>query len=444
MTVKSRFAPSPTGHLHIGSARTALIVWLFCRKNNGEFLFRMDDTDEKRSKKEHEENIIDGLKWLGIDWDQDERQSLRKDKYDAAIEQLKEAGRLYPCYETEDELALKRKSLLNRGLPPIYDREALNLTEEQKASYEAEGRTPHWRFKMNHEPIIWEDMVRGRVEFNGKDITDPVMIRADGRPLYHISSVVDDIEFGITHVVRGEDHVSNSAVHTQMFEALGAKAPIYAHITLLGNMAGAKLSKRKGSMSVTSFRDDAGLEKMAVISLISRIGTSLPIEPLATMDEVIESFDFSKFSRNLPKFDEEELYRLNAKILHKASYTDIKDRLADMGLSEVNEEFWEIVKPNLSFLSDIEEWWKITHDPVKTPIEDKEFEEKAANLLPAEPWDETTWKTWTTAVKEETGRKGKELFMPLRKALTGQDHGPELKALLPIIGRERVLERLGK
>jgi len=444
MTVKTRFAPSPTGNLHIGSARTALIVWLFARKNDGKFLFRMDDTDDQRSKKEYEDNIIEGLNWLGIDWDETARQSDRWDRYNEAIQKLKDDGRLYPCYETEEELALKRKSLLSRGLPPIYDRESLNLSAEQIKKFEEAGIKPHWRFKMKHEPIIWDDMVRGHVEFHGKDIADPVMIRADGRPLYHITSVIDDIDFGITHIVRGEDHVSNSAVHIQLFEAFGTIPPSFAHITLLGSMDGAKLSKRKGSMSVASFRDDAGLEKMAVISLISRIGTSDPIEPLFSMEEVINNFDFSKFSRNLPKFDEEELYRLNAKILHKTSFAEIKDRLSKMGLSAVDEAFWEAVKPNLSFLSDIEEWWKITHDPVKTPIEDKEFEQKAAELLPEEPWNENTWKSWTDEVKNSTGRKGKELFMPLRKALTGQDHGPELQALLPLIGRKRALERLGK
>lgn len=442
MTVKTRFAPSPTGYLHIGSARTALIVWLFTRKNNGKFLFRIDDTDEERSKKEYEDDIIAGMEWLGLNWDETARQSLRKDNYDKAIQKLKDNGRLYPCYETEDELALKRKSLLSRGLPPIYDRASLNLSAEQIKKYEAEGIKPHWRFKLDHKVVAWDDMVRGHVEFHGKDISDPVMIRADGRPLYHISSVIDDIDFGITHIVRGEDHVSNSAIHIQMFEAFGATPPQFAHITLLGDMSGHKLSKRKGSMGVSSFKTEAGIEAMAVVSLISRIGTSDPIEPVFTMQEAIDNFDFAKFSRNLPKFDEDELYRLNAKILHKTEFKDIAGRLLEMGINNIDEHFWNAVKPNLTFLSDVKEWWDMVHAPVVPVITDKELMVVAAKLLPEGNWDSNTWGVWTDAVKKETGKKGKDLFMPLRLALTGQEKGPELKELLPLIGREAALKRL--
>jgi len=442
MTVAVRFAPSPTGVLHVGSVRTALIVWLCARKNNGSFMLRIDDTDLQRSKEENVEDIMAGLKWLGLDWDRFARQRDRAAQYDVAIQKLKDSGRLYPCYETEDELALKRKSLLSRSLPPIYDREALTLTEEQKAKYEAEGRKPHWRFKLNHEPIIWQDLVRGHVEFHGKDMSDPVLIREDGRPLYHICSVIDDIEFGITHIVRGEDHVSNTASHVQMFEALGAKPPHFAHVTLLGDMEGKKLSKRKGSFSLASLRDEVGIEPMAIISLMSRIGTSDPIEPLMTIQEAIDSFDFSKFSRNLPKFDEEELYRLNAKILHKMEFADVKDRLAAMGLSDIDETFWQTVRPNLEILSDIKDWWQVAKGPVTPVIEDPAFTALAAELLPDGPWDNTTWDQWVNAIKEKTDRKGKALFMPLRLSITGQPHGPELKELLPLIGRQRVLERL--
>lgn len=442
MTVAGRFAPSPTGILHVGSARTALIVWLCARKAGGNFMLRIDDTDLARSKEENVEDIMSGMKWLGLDWDRFARQRDRAADYDRAIQKLKDNGRLYPCYESEEELALKRKVLLSRSLPPIYDRAALALTAEQKAAFEAEGRKPHWRFKLDHKPIIWEDLVRGHVEFHGKDMTDPVLIREDGRPLYHICSVIDDIDFGITHIVRGEDHVTNTATHIQMFEALGAKPPTFAHVTLLGDMEGGKLSKRKGSLGIASLRDEVGIEKMALISLIARIGTSDPIEPLFTMQEVIDSFDFAKYSRNLPKFDEEELYRLNAKILHQTNFADVKERLSAMGLSGVDEDFWNAVRPNLELLSDIREWWHIAKEDVKPVIEDSEFAKVAAELLPAAPWDGTTWDAWVNAIKAKTDRKGKNLFMPLRAAITGQEHGPELKNLLPLIGRERVLQRL--
>lgn len=442
MTVAVRFAPSPTGVLHVGSVRTALIVWLCARKNDGSFMLRIDDTDLQRSKEENVDDIMAGLKWLGLDWDRFARQRDRNENYDTAIQKLKDSGRLYPCYETEDELALKRKALLSRSLPPIYDREALTLTDEQKEKYEAEGRKPHWRFKLNHDPIIWNDLVRGHVEFHGKDMTDPVLIREDGRPLYHICSVIDDIDFGITHIVRGEDHVSNTASHVQMFEALGATPPNFAHVTLLGDMEGKKLSKRKGSFSLASLRDEVGIEPMAIISLMSRIGTSDPIEPLMTLQEAVDSFDFGKFSRNLPKFDEDELYRLNAKILHKMDFADVKDRLADMGLSDVDDAFWQTVRPNLEVLGDIKDWWQVAKGPVTPVIEDPEFTRIAAELLPDGPWDNTTWEQWVNAIKAKTDRKGKALFMPLRLSITGQQHGPELKELLPLIGRQRVLERL--
>lgn len=442
MTVAVRFAPSPTGVLHVGSVRTALIVWLCARKNKGSFMLRIDDTDLVRSKEENVDDIMAGLKWLGLDWDSFARQRDRNADYDKAIQKLKDSGRLYPCYETEEELALKRKVQLSRSLPPIYDREALSLTDEQKAKYDAEGRKPHWRFKLNHDPIIWQDLVRGHVEFHGKDMTDPVLIREDGRPLYHICSVIDDIDFGITHIVRGEDHVSNTASHVQMFEALGATPPQFAHVTLLGDMEGKKLSKRKGSFSLASLRDEVGIEPMAIISLMSRIGTSDPIEPLATLQDAVDSFDFSKFSRNLPKFDEDELYRLNAKILHKLEFADVQERLASLGMTDVDESFWLAVRPNLELLADIQDWWQVAKGPVTPVIEDPEFTRIAAELLPEGPWDSTTWEQWVSAIKAKTERKGKALFMPLRLSITGQEHGPELKELLPLIGRQRVLERL--
>ena len=442
MTVAGRFAPSPTGKLHVGSARTALIVWLWARKNKGTFMLRIDDTDLERSKEENVEDIKAGLTWLGLNWDSFARQRDRAADYERTIQKLKDNGRLYPCYESEEELALKRKVQLSRGLPPIYDREALKLTPEQKAKFEAEGRKPHWRFLLNHEPIKWHDLVRGDVEFNGKDMSDPVLVREDGRPLYHICSVIDDIDYKVTHIVRGEDHVTNTATHKQMFEALGATPPQFAHVTLLGDMSGGKLSKRKGGFEIRSLREEVGIEPMALISLVARIGTSDPIEPLFTMQEVIDSFDFAKFSRNLPKFDEDELYRLNGKILHQTPFAAVRERLAALGLSDIDEHFWNAVRPNLEILSDIRDWWQVAKGPVKPVIQDAEFAKIAADLLPTDPWDNTTWQKWTDQIKAKTNRKGKELFMPLRAAITGQDHGPEMKELLPLVGRERVLERL--
>ncbi len=441
MSVKVRFAPSPTGMLHVGNARTALITWLFTRSNNGHFLLRIDDTDQERSKKEYEDAILSGLKWLGMDWDSKARQRDRGEIYNSKIEQLKSDGRLYPCYETSNELDLKRKSQLSRKLPPIYDRESLNLTDEQIKSYEDEGRKPHWRFKMDHKPIEWNDLVRGDIKFNGADLSDPVLIREDGTPLYHICSVIDDIEYEITHVIRGEDHVSNTACHIQMFEALGAKPPQFAHLPLLSDKEGGKLSKRIGSLSLNDLQEE-GLEAMSIVSLMARLGTSDSIEPFSDVNDVIKTFDISKFSRGTPKFDEEELNRINAKILHEMDFLAIKERLNSIGLSDIDEEFWLTVRPNIEKLSDLQEWWQVAKGPVTPKIDDVEFISQALELLPSAPWNENTWKEWTKAVKEKTGRKGRDLFMPLRQALTGMDHGPELGLLLLLIGEDKVKERL--
>lgn len=444
MSVKVRFAPSPTGFLHAGNARTAIITWLFARKTGGHFLLRIDDTDRERSKDEYEQAIEDGLTWLGLDWDEKANQKDRMGRYDEVIEQLKKDGRLYDCYETPEELGLKRKTQLSRGVPPTYDRAGLDLTEEQKAAYQAEGRKPHWRFKLNHEPIVWNDHIRGEVKFEGQDLSDPVVLREDGSPLYHLCSVIDDIDFGITHVVRGEDHVSNTATHVQMFEAIAGKAPEFAHLSLIADAEGGKLSKRLGALSVKAIKEEEGLEPMAVVSLMARLGTSDPIEAFADMKPLIDNFDFSKFSRNPPKFDTDELLRLNAKILHETSYTDIQTRLTEMGLNEMDEGFWNAVRPNLEKLEDIKEWWQVANGPV-TPIianDDKPFAAQAADLLPPPPWNEETWNIWINSIKENTDRKGKNLFMPLRQALTGMDHGPELPSLLPLLGPEKVKQRL--
>lgn len=442
MTVTSRFAPSPTGVLHLGSIRTAFIAYLFARSAGGKFILRIDDTDLVRSKDEHTVAIKDGMVWLGMSWDEYYHQRGREDVYNASRDKLLASGRLYPCYETEEELALKRKVQLGRGAPPIYDRAALKLTDEQKATYEAEGRKPHYRFMLNHEPIRWKDHIRGDVELNGKDFSDPVLIREDGTPLYHLCSVVDDAEYGVTHVVRGEDHVSNTAFHIQMFEALGATPPEFAHLPLVFSEEGKKLSKRIDSLSIDALKDEVGLEPVTLLAYVSRLGTSKPVEPFTTMQQVIDNFDISTFSRANPRFIFEELLRLNAKVIHNMTYEQACARMQELGMESVTEEFWNAAQPNLKVLRDIQDWWQVAQGPVESVIEDQEFANAAAELLPQEPWTIDTWTQWANQVKEKTGRSGKNLFMPLRQALTGMDHGPELANLLPLIGYDRAKSRL--
>ncbi len=444
MTVVSRFAPSPTGNLHLGNIRTALIAYMFSRHADGKFILRIEDTDRERSREEYTQSIQRDLTWVGVAWDGFTRQVGREKEYDAARDRLIASGDLYPCYETEEELALKRKVQLGRGQPPIYDRAALKLSDEQKKKFEDEGRKPHYRFKLRHEPIVWRDLIRGHVEFHGKDLSDPVLIRADGTSLYHLGNVVDDIDSGITHIVRGEDHVSNTACHIQMFEALGAKVPSYAHLPLMFDDEGKKFSKRAGSLTIASLREEEGLEPIAIAAFLGRLGTSKPIEPFWSLEEFIKQFHISDFSRANPKFVYEDLLRLNSRIVHQMEFAAVRDRLQAMGLNDVTEEFWLAARPNLTVLKDIKEWWQVAKGPVTPVIPDAQFARDAAALLPAGPWDATTWNTWVNAVKEKTGRKGKELFMPLRQALTGMDHGPEMANLLPLIGYERTLERLQK
>ena len=442
--VRVRFAPSPTGYLHAGNVRTAVVTWLFARNQGGHFLLRIDDTDIERSKAEYEEDIESALMWLGMDWDEKARQRDRFDRYEEVIAQLKADGRLYACYETPDELALKRKALLGRGLPPIYDRAALELTDAQIVKYEAEGRKPHWRFKLNHTPIEWDDLVRGPVKFEGADLSDPVLIRENGVPLYHLCSVIDDMDYDITHVMRGEDHVSNTAAHIQMFEAMGYKPPVFAHLPMISDKEGGKLSKRLGSMSARDFRDNEKLEPMAIVSLLARLGSADPIVPFSNLEPLIKEFDLTKFSKGAPKFDMEELLRLNQKIIHDTPFEDVNVRLANMGLEDLDEGFWNAVRPNLGKLEDIKDWWQVAKGPVEPIIEDEAYVAQALDMLPAEPWTEETWSEWTGKLKEATGRKGKELFMPLRQALTGMSHGPEMPLMMTLIGPEKVKNRLSK
>ncbi|AWK87378.1 glutamate--tRNA ligase [Azospirillum thermophilum] len=441
MSTAVRFAPSPTGRLHVGNVRQALVNWLFARRTGGSFLFRLDDTDEERSTQAFADAIAADLTWLGLTWDRFARESDRYPRYDEVAEALKAAGRLYPCYETAEELSLKRASLVSQGRPPIYDRAALRLSDADRARLEAEGRRPHWRFKLAPDPVAWEDLVRGPVRFEGTALSDPVLIREDGRPLYTLTSVVDDADFAITHIIRGEDHVANTAVQIQIFEAMGAGVPVFAHLPLLTDAAGQGLSKRLGSLAIGSLREE-GVEPMALNSLLAKLGTSDPIEARLTLDELAADFDLAKVSRATPKFDPEELMRLNARLLHLMPFESVRGRLESLGLAGADAAFWEAVRPNLARLADAADWWAVTHAPVTPVVEDAAFLEQAAALLPGEPWDAGTWGAWANAVKGATGRKGKELFLPLRRALTGRDHGPELKNLLPLIGRPRALRRL--
>lgn len=445
MTVKVRFAPSPTGLLHVGNARQALVNWLFARARGGRFLLRIDDTDTERSTPEFAAAIEADLAWLGLTWDEKAVQSERLGRYAAAAERLKAAGRLYACYETPEELGLKRKVALGAGRPPIYDRAALALSDAEKAKLEAEGRRPHWRFKLVAGEIAWDDLIRGAVAFQAENLSDPVLVREDGRPLYTLTSVVDDIELEITHVLRGEDHVANTAVQVQLFQALAQNGmgygvgavPAFGHLSLIAGAGGEALSKRLGSLSLAGLRD-SGLEAMTINSYLARLGTPDPIEPFADLEALAAGFDIARFGRATPKFDPAELEHLNARLLHGLPFELVAARLP----AGFDAELWQAVRPNLTRLAEAEAWLAICRGPVVPQIEDAGFAAEAAALLPPEPWDETTWAAWTGAVKAATGRKGKALFLPLRLALTGLDHGPELKALLPLIGRERAAARL--
>jgi len=438
MTVKVRFAPSPTGKLHVGNIRAALVNWMFARQQDGAFILRIDDTDRERSTAENEDAIRADLEWLGLKWDETFRQSDRFDRYNEVVEKLKADGRLYPCFETADELDMKRKIQMGRGKPPVYDRSALELTAEQIAAFEAEGRKPHWRFKLNVPARVeWTDLIRKKVSIDMTSVSDPILIREDGSFLYTLPSVVDDTDYGITHIVRGEDHVTNSAVQVQIFEAIGGKFPEMAHFALLTGKGGEGLSKRHGAMSIGEYRDEAGLEPMAIVSLLARVGTSEPIEAFMETADLVTGFDFSKFSRSSAKLDLADLEVLNAKILHMLPFGAVKDRLPD-----VDEDFWAIVQPNLKKLSDVDEWQTIIHGPVKPVVEDAEHISKTLSLLPEGELTAESWGVWTAAVKEATGVKGRGLFMPLRQVLTGQDHGPDMSMLLPLIGRDKVVARL--
>ncbi len=432
MTITTRFAPSPTGTLHVGNIRTALHNWMWAKKTGGRFLLRIDDTDVARSSEANVASIRADLTWLGLTWDGEARQSERFALYQAKFDELRAAGRVYACYETAEELDLRRKILLGRGLPPVYERKAVDAPVP-------EGWTPHWRFKLDHDtPIAWADMVRGDQSFAPKNMSDPVIRRADGSWLYMLPSAIDDIDMGVTHVVRGEDHVSNTATQIQMFEALGAKPPRFAHEALLTGSEG-KLSKRLGSLGVDALRD-AGIEPMAIIALLARLGTSDPVEAFASPEPLIESLDFGRFGRAPARFDEGELSTLNTRIIHGLPYEAVRARIP----AAMTQAAWEAIRPNVTVIADAADWWAVIEGPIAhTPApEDADFLAQATAIAATLDWAADPWHALTGALKEASGRKGKALFMPLRLALTGRDHGPDMATLLPLIGKDEALKRL--
>lgn len=437
MTTITRFAPSPTGRLHVGNIRTALHNWMLARKAGGTFMLRIDDTDAERSEEQFVEAIREDLEWLGLSPDGEERQSQRLALYEEAFDALRAAGRIYPAYETQQELELKRKIQLGRGLPPIYDRAALGLSEDQREAKEAQGVAPHWRFKLDHgEEIVWDDGIRGGQKFDASQLSDPVIRRADGSWLYMLPSAVDDIAMGVTDVLRGEDHVSNTAVQIQMFTALGAAPPRFAHEALLVGREG-KLSKRLGSLGCDAFRE-RGIEPAALIALLARLGTSQPVEPIAARETLVNTFDLSTFGRAPAKFDEAELDRINAAIVHQLDYGDVADRLP-VGMDAAA---WHAIRPNLERVANASEWWTIVTGPVTPPAFDEETRSYLAEAAEGLVWSGNPWGDLTSRLKEHTGRRGKALFLPLRQALTGLDHGPDMGELLPLIGESEARARL--
>ena len=433
MTVVTRFAPSPTGRLHVGNIRTALHNYLFARKHGGEFILRIDDTDRERSTAEFDAAIRDDLDWLGLGPARTVRQSERFDLYEREFDRLREAGRVYPAYETPEELELRRKVLLGRGLPPVYERKDPNEPAP-------EGRTPHWRFRLDHdEPIVFTDLIRGPQRFDPKLLSDPVVRREDGSWLYLLPSVIDDVDLGITHIVRGEDHVSNSATQIQMFEALGAKPPAFAHEALLVAAEG-KLSKRLGSYGAPHLREE-GVEPMALLSLLARIGTSQPVEPMASLDELASDFDFAHFGRAPAHFDSHDVELLNARLLHKLGYAAVANRLP----KGATEGDWLLLRPNLARLADFESWFEVLHgdiDPPELSHDERLLARDAAAAAEKLDWSAEPWRALTDELKSATGRKGRELFHPLRLALTGRESGPEMAGLVSRMGKERAVRRL--
>ena len=433
MTV-TRFAPSPTGYLHVGNLRTAVLNWLIARQAGGTFILRIDDTDPERSKPEFTDQIRRDLEWLGLAWDREEHQSTRLDRYEAAADTMRDGGRLYECFETPLELDLKRKKQLNAGRPPVYDRSALTLTEADKAELRKD-RNGHWRFLLQQEQVQFTDLIRGPQNIDAGSLSDPVLIRGDGQVLYTLASVVDDAEMGVTHIVRGADHVTNSAVQVQIFAALGGAAPQMAHHSLLTDADGGALSKRLGTLALKDLRE-AGVEPVALVSYMARLGSSLPIEVIADHHTLIDTFEIGQFGLSPTKFDADDMHGHSAKTLRALSFAAVTGRLSEAGVpADMAETFWQVIGPNLDRMGEVADWMDMLTNGTEPKVmdEDREFVAEALTLLPDRPWDETTWSTWTSAVKEASGRKGRGLFQPLRRALTGRDHGPDMGALMPML-----------
>ncbi|MBT8459003.1 MAG: glutamate--tRNA ligase [Boseongicola sp.] len=437
MTV-TRFAPSPTGYLHVGNLRAALFNWLIARKAGGTFILRLDDTDPERSKQEYVDAIREDLEWLGLTWDREERQSARLDRYADAADKLRQMGRFYEAWETPTELDLKRKKLLNMGRPPIYDRAALALNEDEKAALRAERGAGVWRFKLDHERIEWTDGILGDVSIDAASVSDPVLIRQDGQVLYTLASVVDDTEMGVTHVVRGADHVTNTATQVQMIRALDGYIPEFAHHSLLTGPAGEALSKRLGTLALRDLRA-RGIEPMAVLSLMARIGSADPVELRSTHDELIEGFEIARFGSAPTKFDVEDLVPMTASVVHGLDVSDVNETLNAAGVPQgLRASYWSVVRGNTATRSEAGAWWPMFAGEATPEVEDedRDFVATAFELLGDPPYTDDTWSTWTNAVKAETGRKGRGLFMPLRLAITGQTRGPEMAEVMPLLQKK--------
>ena len=442
MSIRTRFAPSPTGLLHVGNARAALFCFLFAKKHDGQFVLRLDDTDRERSTQAFADAIQADLDWLGLKWDETARQSDRFERYDAVFETLVAQGHVYACYETPEELERKRKRQLARGKPPVYDRAGLALSADEKAALEAEGRSAHWRFKLSGNQVAWRDLVRGEQKIDTASVSDPVIRRADGSWLYTLPSVVDDLDMNISHVIRGEDHVTNTAAQVELIAALGGEVPEFAHFSLMLGADGSGLSKRLGSLALADLRD-SGLEPISLNAHIARLGTADPVVPAQTMQEIIDGFDMARLGRAPARFDPEDVTRLNARILHETPYAAVAERLAEIG-APAQAEFWEAMRGNIEKFADMQNILALIHGPVTPVVEadDADYIEQARALLPDAPLGMDSWSDWTGRLKEETGRKGRALFMPLRMALTGQSHGPEMQHLLYHIGYDEAVARL--
>ena len=440
MTTVTRFAPSPTGLLHLGNIRTALINWLYARTNNGKFILRIDDTDLERSKDEYISQIKYDLDWLGIDFDETFNQSSRFDRYREQFEKLKADGRIYPCYETPEELERKRKLLIAAGGKQVYDRSAMELTDQQKKDYEAEGRKPHWRFLLKTERMKWDDLLKGEIDIDLTSLSDPVLFREDGVPLYTFSSAVDDIDYGITNVIRGDDHTSNTAVQVEIINALDQNKITFAHHALLKASSGDKLSKRDNVISISSFRE-ANMEPISILSLLATIGTSNSIELKDNIDQIKSEFKLSTISTSPGRIEIDVLNALNKKQVQKYNFSEIEERLKKID-KKIDQKFWETIRGNLNVVEDIKQWTDIVFNSETIKPSDKDYIKIAMELIPDDPWNDETWGLWTSAIKEKTGRKGKELFLPLREAFTGLNHGPEMKLLIQLLGREKIIERV--